>query len=96
MAGHSDTFHHVRDSIFFEVPRILTSSPKYDGEQSAPWYVIEALHLHHPSLDEVNTEMQGKILIPQPFAGASAEHPGLLLTKFMVLQLVGEHGLGRG
>ncbi len=88
MAGHSDTFHHVRDSIFFEVPRALTSSQTYDSEQSVPWYVTDALHLHHPSLGEVNKEMQGKILIPQPFAGESAEHAGFLLTKFMVLQVV--------
>ncbi len=88
MAGHSDTFHHVRDSIFFEVPRGLTSSQKYDSVQAAPWYVTEALHLHHPSLNKVNEAMEGKILIPQPFAGESAEHSGFLLTKFMVLQVV--------
>lgn len=88
MAGHSDTFHHVRDSIFFEVPGVLTSSHKYDSEHDAPWYVENALHLHHPSLDELNEAMQGKILVPQPFAGESVDHPGFLLTKFMVLQFV--------
>ncbi len=83
-----DTFHHVRDFPYFEVPAFMTSDHAYDSLESVPWYVTDALHLHHPKLEDVNAAMQGKILIPQPFAGSSDEHPGLVLTKFMVLQLV--------
>ena len=83
-----DTFHHVRDYPYFEVPAFMTSDHTYDSLESVPWYVLEPLHLNHPKLEDVNVAMQGKVLIPQPFAGSSHEHPGLVISKFMVLQLV--------
>lgn len=83
-----DTFHHVRDFPYFEVPAFMTSDHAYDSLENVPWYVLDALHLHDPKLEDVNTAMQGKVLIPQPFAGKSHEQPGLVLTKFMVLQVV--------
>ncbi|MBL8808975.1 MAG: F0F1 ATP synthase subunit A [Planctomycetaceae bacterium] len=86
MSGE-DNFHHVRDFPFFEVPGFLTSAHHYNDITEVPWYVIDALHLHDPSLEEVNHAMVGKILIPQPFAGKLPD-TGLVLTKFMVLQVV--------
>lgn len=86
MSGE-DNFHHVRDFPFFEVPGFLTSAHHYSDITEVPWYVIDALHLHDPSLEEVNHAMVGKILIPQPFAGTLPD-TGLVLTKFMVLQVV--------
>lgn len=83
-----DTFHHVRDFPYFEVPAFMTSDHAYDSLENVPWYVLDALHLHNPKLEDVNVAMQGKVLIPQPFAGKSHEQPGLVLTKFMVLQVV--------
>lgn len=82
-----DHFHHVRDYGYFEVPRFLTSSHAYDSVDSVPWHQLKSLHLHNPTLDQVNEAMQGKIFIPQPFAG-TARDPGFLFSKFMLLQIV--------
>ena len=86
MSGE-DHFHHVRDFGYFEVPGFLTSSHRYDDVDAVPWYQLRALHLEHPTLEQVNEAMQGKVFIPQPFAGAVADS-GFLITKFMVLQVV--------
>jgi F-type H+-transporting ATPase subunit a len=86
MSGE-DHFHHVRDFGYFEVPRFVTSSESYDSVEAVPWYQLEALHLEHPTVEEVNEAMVGKVFIPQPFAGSEAGS-GFLLTKFMVLQVV--------
>lgn len=86
MSGE-DHFHHVRDYGYFEVPKFLTSEHTYDSLDSVPWYELHALHLKSPTLEQVNEAMEGKIMIPQPFAG-SAKEPGFLITKFMVLQVV--------
>ncbi|MFN5076044.1 MAG: F0F1 ATP synthase subunit A [Planctomyces sp.] len=83
-----DHFHHVRDFGYFEVPSLLTSSHAYSDVGQVPWHVKYVLHLSQDaSLKTVNEALYGKILIPQPFAG-TAKHPGLIVTKFMVLQVV--------
>lgn len=82
-----DHFHHVRDFGYFEVPSFLTSSHAYASAGDVPWYVKHMLHLgQDASLDEINHGLVGKVLIPQPFAG-TYEHRGLIITKFMVLQV---------
>jgi F-type H+-transporting ATPase subunit a len=87
MSEH-DHFHHVRDYTYFEVPKFLTSPHAFESVDDVPWHTLKALHLHDkPTLSEVNQAMEGKIFIPQPFAGSAIE-PGLLISKFMVLQLV--------
>jgi F-type H+-transporting ATPase subunit a len=51
---------------------------------------LQALHLYHdPTLEQVNEAMEGKVFIPQPFAGTALnrEH-AFLISKFMVLQVV--------
>jgi len=86
MSGE-DHFHHVRDYGYFEVPKFFTLPHAYGSVDEVPWYQLKALHLDNPTLDQVNEAMEGKIFIPQPFAG-SALHPGFLFSKFMVLQVV--------
>ncbi len=87
MAG-GDNFHHVRDYLYFEVPRDLTSKHKYEKIEDVPWWVInKVLHADNPSLEEVNQGLIGKILIPQPLAG-TVKDPGVFISKFMVLQVV--------
>jgi F-type H+-transporting ATPase subunit a len=81
-----DHFHHVRDAGYFEVPKFFPVTHKY-AEGDVPWHVMKVLHLTNPTADQVNAELQGKILIPQPFAG-TARNQGFLITKFMVLQVV--------
>ena len=89
MAGE-DHFHHVRDYLYFEVPRFMTSAHQYEKIEDVPWWVINALHLDDPSLDQVNHSLVGKIMIPQPFAGKSPRpgEEGHFISKFMVLQVV--------
>ncbi|MFN9721354.1 MAG: F0F1 ATP synthase subunit A [Planctomycetota bacterium] len=87
MAG-GDNFHHVRDYLYFEVPKFVTSEHRYEKIEDVPWWVINnVLHADNPSLDEVNQGLVGKILIPQPFAG-TVKAPGVFISKFMVLQVV--------
>lgn len=87
MAGE-DHFHHVRDYLYFEVPKFMTSDHQYEKVEDVPWWVINALHLDLPSVEQVNHELDGKIMIPQPFAGAAPRDPGIFISKFMVLQVV--------
>lgn len=83
-----DNFHHVRDFGYFEVPTFLTSRQQYDDIGSVPWHVKSLLHLpKDASLEVVNEALVGKVMIPQPFADTAA-HPGFLITKFMVLQVL--------
>lgn len=85
--SESDHFHHVRDYGYFEVPKFMTSAHAYESLNDVPWYHLHALHLRSPTLEQVNEAMEGKVFIPQPFAGTARE-PGFLITKFMVLQVV--------
>ncbi len=83
-----DHFHHVRDFGYFEVPSFLTTAHAYASAGDVPWHVKHVLHLSQDAtLDEINHHLVGKVLIPQPFAG-TYEHRGLIVTKFMVLQVV--------
>ena len=87
MSGE-DNFHHVRDFAYFEVPRFVSSKGAYEDVGAVPWHIKHILHLpQDASLEQVNSELAGKILIPQPFAGTARE-PGFFITKFMVLQLL--------
>jgi F-type H+-transporting ATPase subunit a len=86
MAGE-DHFHHVRDYLYFEVPKFMTSDHQYEKVEDVPWWVKNALHLDAPTLEQVNRELDGKIMIPQPFAGTVRDH-GIFISKFMVLQVV--------
>ncbi len=86
--SEEDHFHHVRDYIYFEVPKFFTSSHAVQKLEDVEWYQLKALHLHGaPTLGHVNEAMEGKVFIPQPFAG-TARDPGILITKFMVLQVL--------
>jgi F-type H+-transporting ATPase subunit a len=89
MSEH-DHFHHVRDYTYFEVPRFLTSPHAYNNVEDVPWHILEALHLYNDAkLEQVNEAMQGKIFIPQPFAGSALNRQhAFLISKFMVLQVV--------
>lgn len=86
MSGE-DHFHHVRDYGYFEVPKFLPSAHPYESVEDVPWYQLKTLHLDDPTLEQVNEAIEGKVFIPQPFAG-TARDPGFLISKFMVLQLV--------
>ena len=84
-----DNFHHVRDFAYFEVPQFLTAGGNYTDIADVPWHVKAILHLPQTgtSVEQVNSALVGKVMIPQPFAG-SYSNQGILITKFMVLQVV--------
>ena len=87
MAGH-DPIYHLKDCYFFEVPKSLWRQNWTALEQVPPW-----LRAAHPdaTLAEFNAAMDGKILIPQPFAELESLFSvkrGFGISKYMILELV--------
>ena len=86
MAGH-DPIYHLKDCYFFEVPRALWRQGWTEMDQVPQW-----LRDAHPqaSLAEFNQAMDGKILIPQPFATLEnlfSVKSGFGISKFMILEV---------
>lgn len=87
MAGH-DPIYHLKDCYFFEVPKALWRQGWSEMDQVPQW-----LRDAHPraSLAEFNRAMDGKILIPQPFATLEnlfSVKSGFGISKFMILEVV--------
>jgi F-type H+-transporting ATPase subunit a len=86
MAGH-DPIYHLKDCYFFEVPKSLWRQGWTDMDQVPQW-----LRDAHPeaTLAEFNRAMDGKILIPQPFATLEnlfSVKSGFGISKFMILEV---------
>ena len=86
MAGH-DPIYHLKDCYFFEVPKALWRQGWTEMDQVPQW-----LRDAHPqaSLVEFNQAMDGKILIPQPFATLQnlfSVKSGFGISKFMILEV---------
>ena len=80
---------HIKDSYYFELPAGLT--PDITSMEEVPGW-LKAQH-EHATLSDFRHELDGKILIPQPFATPGALYPGELdtgfcVSKFMILQLL--------
>src|SRR5262245_58743374 len=89
----ADAILHIKDSYYFEVPKILWPA-KYESLDQLPKTLAflkhEAEEGHH-SIDEVNHELSGKIVIPQPFGTLKsfyAKEHGFCISKFMILEVV--------
>lgn len=97
---------HIKDSYYFEVPKALYK-PHYESLGDVPYFLRELhakdFHLHGAdyteaseadakhALDEFNTQMAGKVLIPQPFGELKTlyqKESGFAISKFMILELV--------
>jgi F-type H+-transporting ATPase subunit a len=79
---------HIKDGYFFEVPKALWPCHYTDLSQ-VPQFLVKA-HPHE-SLAEFNSQLSGKILIPQPFAKLKSLYhteSGFGISKFMILELL--------
>lgn len=84
----ADPVLHIKDGYFFEIPKFLRPHP-YSTLDDVPKFLLDA----HPdeSLDAFNSDMAGKILIPQPFATLKNlydKESGFAISKFMLLELL--------
>jgi F-type H+-transporting ATPase subunit a len=97
---------HIKDAYYFEVPRALWK-PNYQTLEDVPYFLRELhhedFHLHgenyteaskedaEHALHEFNTQMAGKIVIPQPFGELRSlyqKESGFAISKFMILELL--------
>lgn len=79
---------HIKDCYFFEVPKFMWRQ-HYETLSDVPEFLVKAHP--HATLAEFNSEMSGKILIPQPFATLKNlydKESGFAISKFMILELV--------
>ena len=97
---------HIKDSYYFEVPKALWQ-PHYKTLEDVPYFLRslhhEDFHLHgekytearpqdaEHALHEFNTQMAGKVLIPQPFGELQTlydKKSGFAISKFMLIELL--------
>lgn len=89
----ADPILHIKDAYYFEVPKVLWPAHYESLDDLPPTLAFlkkEAEEGHH-SIDEVNHELSGKIVIPQPFGTLQsfyAKESGFCISKFMVIELV--------
>jgi len=87
----ANPIYHLKDCYFFEVPKALWRQG-YQTLDDVP----EFLRVGHPDISDVQTfnqSMDGKILIPQPFAQLESLYAvkagsGFGISKYMVLELL--------
>jgi F-type H+-transporting ATPase subunit a len=90
MSDHNPIYH-LKDAYFFEVPKPLWRQG-WKTLDDVPEFLkapFEAGHM--PSVDDFNAAMDGKILIPQPFAELDSLYhakSGFGISKYMILELV--------
>jgi F-type H+-transporting ATPase subunit a len=79
---------HIKDGYFFEVPKFLWRQ-HYASLNDVPQFLRDAHP--HATIEEFNREMNGKILIPQPFGTIKNLHDrqsGFCISKFMIIETV--------
>jgi F-type H+-transporting ATPase subunit a len=90
MSDHNPIYH-LKDAYYFEVPKPLWRQG-WKTLDDVPEFLkapFEAGQM--PSVDEFNAAMDGKILIPQPFAELDSLYhvkSGFGISKYMILELV--------
>jgi F-type H+-transporting ATPase subunit a len=89
----ADTILHIKDAYYFELPKALWKA-HYNSLDELPSH-LEFLKQdaikNHASIEDVNRELSGKIVIPQPFGKLKsfyAGESGFLISKFMVIELL--------
>jgi len=87
----ADPILHIKDSYYFELPKILWPA-KYEKLDDLPptldFLKKEAIE-QHATIADVNRELTGKIVIPQPLGKLKsfyAAESGFCISKFMVLE----------
>ena len=90
----ADAILHIKDSYYFELPKVLWPAhyKSFDELPSHLEFLKQDAIAHHASIDDVNHELSGKIVIPQPFGKLksfyAAEPGGFAISKFMVIELL--------
>jgi F-type H+-transporting ATPase subunit a len=82
----ADPILHIKDGYYFEVPKYFW---RYDSLDEVPAFLRDAHP--HATLDEFQHELDGKIIIRQPFGNLRnlyARESGFCISKFMILELV--------
>jgi F-type H+-transporting ATPase subunit a len=82
----ADPILHIKDGYYFEVPKALW---RYRSIDDVPQFIRQAHP--HASPDDFKHELDGKIIIPQPFGRLKNLHTresGFCISKFMILELV--------
>jgi F-type H+-transporting ATPase subunit a len=85
----ADPILHIKDGYYFEVPKFLWRQ-NYQSLEDVPAFLTKA----HPEIKDVaefRREMDGKILIPQPFGELKNLHDkesGFAISKFMIVEAV--------
>ncbi len=84
----ADPVLHIKDSYYFDVPKFLWRR-NWDDLSEVPQFLRE----QHPdeTLEQFNTDLSGKILIPQPFGTLKNLYEpasGFCISRFMVVQVV--------
>jgi F-type H+-transporting ATPase subunit a len=90
----ADPILHIKDCYFFEVPKFAWQYHYTDASKFREDYGFFADELYEEakslSIDELNYELAGKILIRQPFATLKNlydKKSGFAISKFMILEL---------
>jgi F-type H+-transporting ATPase subunit a len=87
MSDHNPIYH-LKDCYFFEVPKALWRQ-NWKSLDEVPQFLRDGSP--HATLDEFNAALDGKVLIPQPFAELDSLYTvrsGFGISKYMILELV--------
>ncbi len=82
----ADPILHIKDGYYFEVPKFCW---RYDSLEDVPEFLRQAHP--HATLSDFKHELDGKIVIPQPFGRLQnlySKESGFCISKFMILELV--------
>jgi len=82
---------HAKDSYYFEVPKSLWPR-SYDSLEQVP-ASMQYLLKNHPdaTVDQINLDLSGKILIPQPFGTLKnlyQAESGFCISRYMLVELL--------
>ncbi len=85
----SNPIYHLKDAYFFEVPKGLW---RYDWQSlsEVPSFLTDG-HPDITDVNEFNRALDGKVMIPQPFAELHSLYTpksGFAISKYMILELV--------
>lgn len=89
----ADPILHIKDSYYFELPKFLWPA-KYKSLDELPTsldFLKQEAIKTGASMADVNHELSGKIVIPQPFGSLKsfyARESGFAISKFMVIEVV--------
>jgi F-type H+-transporting ATPase subunit a len=90
----ADPILHIKDCYYFELPKVLWPAhyKSLDELPSHLDFLKQDAIKHHASIHDVNHELSGKIVIPQPFAKLESFYKaapgGFAISKFMVIELL--------